>query len=155
MWLATAPPKYPVNKMAPKMEDRMYELFSKMTRDQQRVAADSGIMVFQMDMPVKKAPTPEMFENWKRADIFGIWIDGKHVPNTELDKYKHTDIAEYDLSKLYGGALKGRSYKYQLDLNTNDYFDKNYQRRVNDRVIITRPGWVGERPKTFANRSKV
>jgi bla regulator protein BlaR1 len=139
----------PIVTMPPKLEDRMYVLFSQMSSKQLRMAEDSGILVFQMAIPVKKAPTPEMFENWKKADVFGVWINNKHVPNTELEKYKPTDIAEYDLSKLYGAALKGRSYKYQLNVSTNDYFDKNYQRRVNDRVSVLRVGWIGERPKTF------
>jgi beta-lactamase regulating signal transducer with metallopeptidase domain len=139
----------PMVRMEPKLEDRMHALFTKMDRDQLEMAADSGITVFQMPIPVKKAPDEVMFENWKKPDVFGIWINGKHVPNTELDKYKPTDIAEYDLSKLYGGALKGRSYKYQLDLTTNDYFDKTYQKKINDRVFISRIGWRGERPKKF------
>ncbi|TLU99511.1 M56 family metallopeptidase [Dyadobacter luticola] len=143
----------PMVRMEPKMEDRMYELFSQMDTDQLQMAADSGIMVFQMPIPVKKAPTPEMFENWKKPEIFGIWINEKHVPNSELNKYKYSDIAEYSLSKLYGGALKGRIYKYQLDILTNEEFDRTYDRRANDRVIITRVGWVGEnRPKSFAGR---
>ncbi|KQS33915.1 M56 family metallopeptidase [Dyadobacter sp. Leaf189] len=139
----------PMVRMAPKLEDRMHVLFTKMNREQLEMAADSGITVFQMGIPVKKAPDAEMFENWKKASVFGVWINEKHVPNSELNKYKPSDIAEYDLSKLYGAALKGRSYKYQLDLTTNDYFDKNYQRRINDRVFISRIGWLGERPKKF------
>ena len=95
-----------------------------------------------MDMPVKKAPTPEMFENWKKATVFGIWINDKHVPNSALDKYKYSDIAEYDLSKLYGAALKGRIYKYQLNLLTNDYFDKTYDYRVKNLVLISGRGFV-------------
>jgi bla regulator protein BlaR1 len=143
----------PMVRMSPKMEDNMHVLFAKMNGEQRHQAEiDSGILVFQMDIPVKKAPTPEIFENWKKADVFGVWINEKHVPNTELDKYKNTDIAEYIISKLYGGALKGRSYKYQLNISTNDYFDKNYQARVNDRVSIIRVGWVGERPKTFGKQ---
>ncbi|KAA0992031.1 M56 family metallopeptidase [Dyadobacter aurulentus] len=139
----------PIVRMPSKLEDRMYVLFKKMNLEQLEMADDSGIMVFQMQIPVKKAPDATMFENWKKPSVFGVWIDGKKVPNIELDKYKPTDIAEYWMSKLYGAALKGRSYKYQLDLTTNDRFDKTYERRVSDRVNVGRVGWVGERPKKF------
>jgi hypothetical protein len=139
----------PIVTMEPKMEDRMYELFVKMSAEQQKVLIDSGITLFQMDIPVKQAPTPELFENWKKPTLYGVWINGKHVPNTELNKYKYSDIAEYWHSKLWGAAKKGRIYKYQLDIKTNDYFDKTYEQRVNNRVIITRVGWVGAKPATF------
>lgn len=76
----------------------------------------------------------------------------KHVPNFELNKYTHSDIAEYDLSKLYGAALKGRSYKYQLNIMTNEYFDKTYEERVNNRVLIARRGWFN--PKGAPKREK-
>lgn len=128
----------PIATMSPGMEDRMYDLYTRMNKEQQKQQNDAGIKLFKMDIPVKKSPTPEMFEKWKIPTIFGVWINNKRVPNSELDKYKYSDIAEYDLSKLYGGALKGRIYKYQLDLLTNDYFDKTFEKRSKDRVIITR-----------------
>ena len=137
----------PIATMPPKMEDRMYDLYTRMNKEQKKQQHDAGIMLFQMDIPVKKSPTPEMFEKWKIPTIFGVWINNKRVPNSELDKYKFSDIAEYDLSKLYGGALKGRIYKYQLDLLTNDYFDKTFEKRANDRVIITRRGTFEESAK--------
>lgn len=134
---------------SPEVENQLYAVYERMSEAQKAQVKAKEISVFRMRIPVKKAPTPEMFENWKRADVFGIWLNDKHVPNSALDKYKHSDIAEYDLSKLYGAALKGRSYKYQLDILTNEYFDKTYDERVNNRVIITRIGWFDpkEAPK--------
>ncbi|TDE18138.1 M56 family metallopeptidase [Dyadobacter psychrotolerans] len=130
--------KYSIVEMSSDLENQMYDLYMLMTKDQQIKVYDSGITIFKMDMPVKKAPTPEMFENWKKPTVFGIWINDKHVPNSALDKYKYSDIAEYDLSKLYGAALKGRIYKYQLNLLTNDYFDKTYDYRVKNLVLISK-----------------
>jgi bla regulator protein BlaR1 len=139
----------PVVEMPAKLKDHLYELFTQMNKEQLLAVQDSGIIFLQSPITVKKAPTLKIFENWKRAEIFGIWVNDKHVPNTELNRYKHTDIAEYSLSKLYGAALKGHSYKYQLDLTTNEYFDKTYQQRMNDRVFIARMSWFDKRPKTF------
>jgi bla regulator protein blaR1 len=139
----------PVVTMSSALENQLYGVYERMTDAQKAEVKAKEITVFRMSMPVKQAPTPEIFENWKRPDVFGIWLNNKHVPNSELNKYKHSDIAEYDLSKLYGAARKGRSYKYQLDLLTNDYFDKTYQERVDNRVLILRRGWFtpNEMPK--------
>ena len=139
-------------EVSPPEENRLYAVYERMSDAQKAQIKAKEISVFRMDIPVKKAPTPEMFENWKRTDVFGIWLNNKHVPNSELNKYKYSDIAEYDLSKLYGAALKGRSYKYQLDILTNDYFDKTYDERVNDRVIITRISWFA--PKEAPKKGK-
>lgn len=123
-------------RIEPKLKEHLYRLYTQMSREQQNTVRDSGILLAMTPIPVKKAPTREIFENWKKPEIFGVWLDGRHIPNKNLDKLKNTDIAEYNLSKLYGAALKGRSYKYQLDLNTNQNFDENFEARVSDRVII-------------------
>lgn len=136
----------------PELENQLYAVYERMTDEQKLQVKAKDISVFRMSIPVKQAPTPEMFENWKRPDVFGIWLNEKHVPNSELKKYKYSDIAEYDLSKLYGGALKGRRYKYQLDILTNDYFDKTYDERVNNRVIIVRRSWFN--PKEAPKKGK-
>ncbi|QRR00056.1 M56 family metallopeptidase [Dyadobacter sandarakinus] len=122
--------------MPVEVENHVFSLYEQMSKQQQQAVRDSDIVIFQMDIPVKKAPDAAMFENWKKPTVFGIWINERHVPNTDLNKYKASDIAEYSLSKLYGKALKGRSYKYQLDLMTNDYFDKTFDDRVHNRVVI-------------------
>ncbi|SDE10580.1 Signal transducer regulating beta-lactamase production, contains metallopeptidase domain [Dyadobacter soli] len=142
----------PMVEMSPALENQLYAVYERMSDMQKQQLRTKEITVFRMSIPVKKAPTPEMFENWKRTDIFGIWLNEKHVPNSELNKYKYSDIAEYDLSKLYGAALKGRSYKYQLGILTNEYFDKTYDERVNNRVIITRVGWLT--PKEAPKKGK-
>ncbi|WP_051664138.1 M56 family metallopeptidase [Dyadobacter crusticola] len=139
----------PVVRMPAKLRDRMFALVSKMNQEQLLTTQDSGLFIYRANIPIKESPSPEMFEKWKRADVFGVWIDGRKVPNSALNKYKHTDIVEFWSSKLYGGALKGRSYKYQLDLTTDQEFDRTFKARVEHRVSILRLGWVGERPKTF------
>lgn len=142
----------PIVKMSSELENQLYAVYERMTDAQKAQVKAKKITVFRMSMPVKQAPTPEVFENWKRPDVFGIWLNDKHVPNSELSKYAHSDIAEYSLSKLYGAALKGRSYKYQLNIMTNDYFDKTYEERVNNRVLIARRGWFN--PKEAPKKEK-
>jgi len=142
----------PVVTMSAELENQLYAVYERMTDAQKAQVEAKEIRVFRLSMPVKQAPTPEVFENWKRPDVFGIWLNDKHVSNSELNKYAHSDIAEYDLSKLYGAALKGRSYKYQLNIMTNDYFDKTYEERVKNRVLIMRRGWFT--PKEAPKKEK-
>lgn len=127
--------------ITPELENHLYATYTKMNQQQQQTVQKAGIGMYQFDIPVKQAPTPEVFENWKRPEVFGIWLNGKHVPNSALNQFKHSDIAEFSPSKLYGAARKGRIYKYQLDLTTNDHFDKTYDERVKNRVFIVLNDW--------------
>jgi len=142
----------PVVTMNLQTKERVHALYTQMNRHQQQTVRGAGIVVFQSSIPVKEAPTREMFEKWKKPDVFGIWINEKHVPNADLEKYKNTDIAEYSLSKLYGAALTGRTYKYQLDLTTNDYFDKTYQNRISDRIYVDRARLLTKKPENLRDK---
>jgi beta-lactamase regulating signal transducer with metallopeptidase domain len=75
-------------------------------------------------------PTAADFERFKNAAVYGIWVDGKHVPNSELLKYKNTDFANYFASRLYGAAKKGRKYSIQVDLDTKGYYEKINKEKV-------------------------
>jgi bla regulator protein BlaR1 len=47
-----------------------------------------------------KVPTNEMFASWKtKTDVYTICINDKYVNNSELAKYKATDIALYSIRK--------------------------------------------------------
>ena len=119
--------------LTPKQKERMFYLFRNMTKKEQ----DATNLVFvETPIPVKSPPSAEIFELWKNPKAVGIWLNGKKVDNKELEKYERTDIAEYSISKLYGAAKKGRIYKYQLELTTNQHFDKTYHARVNDRILV-------------------
>lgn len=129
---------YPVVNMTPQQGNELYDVYERMSDEQKEKVRKMEIGIIKMDKPVRKNPEPEMFENWKKPQIFGIWLNGRHVPNSELDKYRHTDIAEYTLHKLVGKGLKGKGYKYQLELTTNDEFDRTFEERMQDRVVLVR-----------------
>jgi bla regulator protein BlaR1 len=104
-----------------------------MSPEQQK---ESSVSVFESPVPVKKTPSPELFEKWKNPQVFGVWINGKKVNNRELENYKYSDIVETQISKLYGKAKTSVTYKYQLELTTNDLFDKTYDERMRDRISL-------------------
>ena len=127
--------RYETLDLSVEQKNRMHDLFCKMNAEEQ----ERNIWeFFQMPLPIKSPPTAEIFALWKNPKVFGIWLNGKKISNNVLDKYKPNDIVEYDLSKLYGAAKKGKIYKYQLDLTTDNYFDKTYKERVSDRIVVVK-----------------
>ncbi|MGN7888436.1 M56 family metallopeptidase [Dyadobacter sp. 22481] len=143
----------PIVSMSPEQENQLYATYERMSDVQKERIKANNIAIFRMDVPVKKAPEPDMFENWKKPHIFGIWLNGTHVPNTVLNKYNTTDIAEYTLHRLVGKGLVGKGYKYQLELTTNDEFDRTIEQRMNNRIVLARVTWF-DPPKVKAGTKK-
>jgi hypothetical protein len=74
----------------------------------------------------KKSPTKDEFENFKNDKKYAIWIDGKNVPNIELNKYKPTEIASFSGSVILKNArTKKHPQPFQYWFFTNSYFNKN------------------------------
>jgi hypothetical protein len=69
-------------------------------------------------------PTNEMYNNWLNPKVVGLWIDGKKVKNSELKKYKKSDIGHYFVSFVHLNTRQPENYKYQVDLMTHDQYDK-------------------------------
>lgn len=67
--------------------------------------------------PQKKL-TPEMLEDFKDENVYGVWIDGKRVKNSELNKYKASHFAEYNVSKLHKNAVNYGKHYFQVNLYT-------------------------------------
>ena len=143
----------PIISMTPEQENQLYATYERMSDAQKMLVKAKDISIFRMDVPVKKVPEPDMFENWKKPHIFGIWLNGKHVPNTLLNKYKNTDIAEYTLHRLVGRGLVGKGYKYQLELTTNEEFDRTFEERMNNRIVLVRVTWL-DPPKVKGETKK-
>ncbi len=99
---------------------RLEEIFLQMSLQQQ----SKENVVFMRPFPpgAKVVPTQKQFNSFKNSKIYGVWINEKKVPNSELDKYSADDFSKMDISKLYGAAKKGRTYSHQVDLMTNDYY---------------------------------
>lgn len=102
--------------------DRLEELLSSMTQEQQ-VSLDYTI--HKIKPRPKITPTNSEFEKYKDRNLYGVWIDGKKVANSELNKYKPADFSQVSVSSLTSKAQKtvGFKYKYQLDLMTTEYYE--------------------------------
>jgi bla regulator protein blaR1 len=102
---------------------RLETIFKQMSIDQQ-YSQQIGFFKIIPAFP-KVVPTKQQFEQFKNPKQYGIWIDDKKVQNSELTKYENIDFSHVFVSKLYRAAKKGRSYNYQVNLMTNDFY-KNY-----------------------------
>jgi beta-lactamase regulating signal transducer with metallopeptidase domain len=75
---------------------------------------------------VKKSPTQKELDEFKNAKKFAIWIDGKNVPNSELNKYKPKEIAYFSGSVILKNArTQKHPQPFQYWFYTHPYFDKN------------------------------
>ncbi|MBS1640567.1 MAG: energy transducer TonB [Bacteroidetes bacterium] len=109
---------------------KLYALYKKMSQTQR----DRFAVAIMKYPPIKKEiPTQEQLNNWKNENLYGLWIDEKHVDNTVLTNYKPTDFLHYDASKLYGAAKTGRKYSVQVNLATTKYYNEKYRK---DSLII-------------------
>ena len=75
--------------------------------------------------PLKLQPNSAIVDNWSDPTIYGIWIDNKKVDNSVMSNYKASDFAHFYNSKLYPNAKKGKIYDYQLNLTTNEKYEKD------------------------------
>ncbi len=108
-------------------KERMRFIANAMSKEQK---SKQNIMVMGISDYVspKEVPTEKEFENFKDPTKYGVWVDGKKIKNSELNKYKASDFSNFGISKLYGAAKydKGvkRIYGYQLDMMTSEYYEK-------------------------------
>ncbi|MBX2951579.1 MAG: hypothetical protein KF870_03675 [Leadbetterella sp.] len=89
-------------------------------------------------------PSKEQFESFKDPKMYGVWLDGKRVPNSVLSKYKHTDFANFWQSILLKNAAHYGQYKYHLELSTPAAF----QAYVNETKKDTSRYLIGYRQET-------
>lgn len=111
---------------------------------------------FAMNPPLgpfpRITPTEKEFESYKNAKIYGVWLDGKKVPNSVLNNYKASDFSQVFISRLYKNAQAtiGYKYKFQLDLETTAYYEKNRAEALAEKRYFLGPNmekWRNEMEK--------
>lgn len=75
----------------------------------------------------KNIPSSALFESWKNAGEFAIWIDGKVTPNSKLEEMKATDVVHYFSSFVHSNARSERfPQNYQVNIYTLSGFENAY-----------------------------
>jgi bla regulator protein BlaR1 len=128
---------------------RLEVIFRAMSKEQQ--LKQNWAMNPPLSPLPRITPTEKEFEAYKNATIYGVWIDEKKVPNTALNKYKAPDFSQVFLSKLYKNAQAtiGFKYKFQLDLMTNDYYEK-----YRDERLANKRYWLGSNREKFRHENQ-
>lgn len=110
---------------------RLETIFMQMNLAQQQ----QQTVVFHRPIPPlpQVVPTEKQFEDFKNAKIYGVWINEKKVANSVLNNYTAKDFAQVFISKLSGGAKKNKSYSYQVNMMTKDYYQAYYDRTIADK----------------------
>jgi len=134
-----------------KIIDKLYEQLTEEEKDQ---------YLFPVPKPAqKKQPSEKQFADYKDKSKYAIWIDGKHVDNTELNKYKPEDFAYYQGSSVSKNARsKAFLQPYQFTLYTHAYFDKtlkNSHKKYNGDTYTVILGKMGPEIKTGNQDEKI
>ena len=108
--------------------NRLEVLLAGMTKEQK---ASLDYTVSKIKPRPRVTPSEADFEKYKESSVYGVRIDDKKVPNTELNKYRADDFSQVSVSKLYPNAQKTIDYKYKytVDLMTTDYYE-NYRKKT-------------------------
>lgn len=73
--------------------------------------------------PSKISISETQFEDFKNQTKYAIWIDGVHVKNSELNKYKNSDFVHFINSHVYKNA---RSKKFPQENQASLYTEKGF-----------------------------
>ncbi len=93
-----------------------------------------------------KTPTNEQFEDWKNPKRFGIWLDGKHIKNSDLNKYKPSDIASFSGSYIHKNARQPQGYLYQFGLMTHKEYERYLKEQTESPFLLVTD--LKPKPKT-------
>jgi hypothetical protein len=120
-----------MKKFSQEDRDRLETIFKQMSKEQQ----DEQFVVFmQRPAPSKKVvPTKEEITLWQNAKVYGVWIDDKRATNSQLRNYANTEFSHVFVSKLSKNAINYGKHYFQVDLMTNDHYEKYYQRALLDK----------------------
>jgi len=115
---------------------RLKELFLSMTPEQQNTLT---FIFRRMEVPAKKVPTKKEFESWKSPTNYGIWLDGKKIENSALNRYKPSDFSLFYVSKLEKNAKDYGKYIYHLELTTTKHYEERKKKEETDKTLYLSP----------------
>jgi len=101
--------------------DRMIALYQAMSPEQQSIIS---LVPQRRKWVDENIPTKEQVESWKVPSEYGVWLDGKRIENSELDRYQPSDFSCYFVSRLARNAKNYGLHVYQLDLYSTAYYKK-------------------------------
>jgi hypothetical protein len=109
---------------------RLETIFKQMSKEQQK----DQVIIFMPVFPLspRSVPTNAQLEAWKDPKMYGLWIDEKRVKNSVINRYSNTDFAHVSVSKLEKNALNYGKHYYQVNLMTEECYQKYKHDRDNE-----------------------
>jgi hypothetical protein len=104
-------------------KNELGDLYMTMSKSQ-RMQQDIVFMPSLKGTLPKTVPSKEQFESWKNPKVYGVWIDGKKVDNSVLNKYTNTDFSYGSATYVSKNARIGKKYFMQVDLMTTAHYEK-------------------------------
>jgi len=129
--------RYQLNQNMPEKE-RLETIFFQMSKEQQAEQMFVFVARSSMAMP-KSTPTVKQFEAFKDPKMYGVWIDGIKVNNSELNKYKNSDFSHMIESILLKNAKDYGKYVSQVNLMTNEGYRTYYEKAIAEKGNILVP----------------
>jgi hypothetical protein len=118
--------------------DKLYEELTKEEKGK------FGGHIYLIPKPFKKkSPTQKEMDEFKNSKKYAIWIDGKNVPNEQLNKYKPKDIAHFSGSVVLKNARSKKfPQPFQYWFSTHKDFEESgmgdqVTKYPGDKIVIT------------------
>ena len=118
--------------------NRLKELFLTMSLEQQ---SELTHIFMRREVPAERIPTNEEYELWKSPTDYGIWLDGKRIENSELDRYQASDFSHYYVSRLQRNAKDFGKYVYHLELSTTKNYKDRKEKADADKALYLMPNF--------------
>jgi bla regulator protein blaR1 len=121
-------------------KERLEKIFLQMSKEQQEKQMAVFVPASSMLLP-RIVPSKEQLESFKDPKIYGVWINGQRVSNDVINNYKNTDFANLMVSKLEKNATNYGKHVYQVNLMTNDDYQKYYDETMARKGNILTPSF--------------
>jgi beta-lactamase regulating signal transducer with metallopeptidase domain len=81
-------------------------------------------LMLPLKTPSKKQPSSSDFDAWKKSEDFALWLDGKVIPNSQLEQMSPADIVYVFSSFVH---LNARSERFPQEHQVHLYSDEAYE----------------------------
>lgn len=109
-----------------------YAYINLMLTEMNKRQANAAPLLLRIEEEFRKpkpiSPTESQMAKWsKNPTLWGVWLDGKRIPNSRLAQYKSSDVYYYDASNLTANAQKNDGFKVQLGLYTKAGYNEAFK----------------------------
>jgi len=109
------------------VEDESGNLIPKSYKE--LTASEKTFLYEPLKAPARSQPSSKVFDSWKNPKDFALWLDGKVIPNSQLDQMSNSEIALFFSSFVH---LNARSERFPQEYQVHMYSSKGYQKEFGE-----------------------